>query len=298
MIALAHVKQFVPWWARIGAKVVLSRLPLGYGFWRQIGLFKLGQMHQAEYALGVFEGHLRRAGYTPRSSCPSVIVEIGPGDSLFTAVIARSFGARRVHLIDAGAFASVDLEAYRALETTLIDLGLSPPSLKRAATVEEVLVRCDGHYGAQGLRSLAAIPSSSVDFIFSHTVLECIRLRDFEPMMYEQHRILRPGGVCSHRVDLKDFLGGALNNLRFSEKVWESNFIAKSGFYTNRLRLPDMLPIFQRAGFDYEILNVKRWEGLPTPRALLAEPFRSMDKESLDVSGFDILLKPRRTMAA
>jgi hypothetical protein len=28
-----------------------------------------------------------------------------------------------------------------------------------------------------------------------------------------------------------------LNNLRFSERIWESEFMAKSGFYTNRIPL-------------------------------------------------------------
>ena len=41
--------------------------------------------------------------------------------------------------------------------------------------------------------------------------------------------MIRPGGLCSHVVDLKDHLGGALNNLRFSQRVWESRTMAGSG---------------------------------------------------------------------
>jgi len=46
--------------------------------------------------------------------------------------------------------------------------------------------------------------------------------------------------MCSHRVDLRDHFGSALNNLRFSDKKWELDWIANSGFYTNRIRLQEM----------------------------------------------------------
>lgn len=96
----------------------------------------------------------------------------------------------------------------------------------------------------------------SIDFIWSQAVLEHIRKSEFLDTMLELHRILRPNGVCSHVVDLKDHLGGALNNLRFSEKLWESNFMASSGFYTNRIRYSEMLDIFHQAGFSVEVVNV------------------------------------------
>ena len=44
------LKRFVPWYARMGAKIVLSRLPLPYSFWHRIGLFSHGFMDEPEYA--------------------------------------------------------------------------------------------------------------------------------------------------------------------------------------------------------------------------------------------------------
>lgn len=52
MSFVSGVKGRLPWWSRIAAKIVLSRLPAGYGLWRRIGLFRHGEMDRTGYALG------------------------------------------------------------------------------------------------------------------------------------------------------------------------------------------------------------------------------------------------------
>lgn len=52
----------MPWWGKIGIKLVLARLPLAYDCWQRLGLFRHGYMDSAVYALGVFESHMDRAG--------------------------------------------------------------------------------------------------------------------------------------------------------------------------------------------------------------------------------------------
>ena len=94
-------------------------------------------------------------------------------------------------------------------------------------------------------------------------------------------------------MDLKDHLGNALNNLRFSEGIWESPWMSKSGFYTNRIRFSEMLNIFQNAGFSLQLEQVDRWEQLPTPRRKMTTAFSSLPDDELCVSGFDTLLRPR-----
>ena len=76
-------------------------------------------------------------------------------------------------------------------------------------------------------------------------------------MVDELFRILKPNGVCSHRVDLRDCLDGGLNNLRFSEARWEDALFRKSGFYTNRIRFREMVEIFEQAGFKCTLLRVR-----------------------------------------
>ena len=52
-----QLKPFLPWYARVGAKIVLSRLPVRYAIWRRLNLYRHGAMLDASYALDVFEKH-------------------------------------------------------------------------------------------------------------------------------------------------------------------------------------------------------------------------------------------------
>ena len=102
---------------------------------------------------------------------------------------------------------------------------------------------------------------------------------------------MKPDGIGVHRVDLKDHLGGSLNNLRFSDATWESWLFQNSGFYTNRIRFSEMVELCRRAGFLCETTRVSRWEHLPIERSALAEPFRHLSESELLVNGFDIVIR-------
>ncbi len=103
---------------------------------------------------------------------------------------------------------------------------------------------------------------------------------------------MSPRGVASHEVDLKDHLAGALNNLRFSTRVWESPFMADSGFYTNRLRFQEILDLFTQAGFSVEVREVHQWERPPTAPRCFAAEFQHFSEEDLLVSEFGLLASP------
>lgn len=283
--------RWVPWYAKIAAKLVLSRLPLRYAFWRKLKVFVHGSMHDPEYAHVVYHQHFDRSRFA-RKHGGFVALEVGPGDSLSSAIVAKTYGARVCYLVDSGAFAIEDMAPYRATGDYLRSLQLSPPDLSDVSDVKGMLARCDAVYKTQGLNSIREVPSGSVDFIWSQAVLEHIRRREFLDFMRELRRVLRSDGVCSHRVDLRDHLGGALNNLRFSTRLWESDWMASSGFYTNRIRYGEMMDLFGQAGFGVEVLGVDRWHSLPTPRRALNIFFRSLPNEDLLVSGFDVLLRP------
>jgi SAM-dependent methyltransferase len=287
---IRSLKASVPWWGKILAKIFLSRLPFGYGFWQGLGLFRHGHMDSILYAPRVFVSHARKAGLAGDLS-GRVVLEIGPGDSVATAIVAYAYGARAL-LVDAGRFAKTGLSGYRALCVALSKQRLAPPDLSGARTLVDVLSACGATYLTSGLESLQQIDTASVDHIFSQAVLEHVRRREFAATMRECRRILKPSGVCSHRVDLKDHLGGGLNSLRFSERVWESSLFSESGFYTNRIQYGDMLAMFNAAGFDIIATEVDRWDRLPISRLKLASEFREIPDEELRVSGFHVLLRP------
>jgi hypothetical protein len=125
-------------------------------------------------------------------------------------------------------------------------------------TITGILDTCNCQYLTDGTRSLEQLTSSSIDYCFSNAVLEHISKCDFTKMANEFFRILKSDGVCLDRVDLKDHLGGGLNNLRFSEATWEGALFRKSGFYTNRIRFVEMVEIFEQAGLICTLPQVLR----------------------------------------
>jgi hypothetical protein len=282
------MRELVPWWARIGAKLVLSRAPVNYAFWRRLGIFQHGQMHHPAYALAAFREHFARAHVSPGTEF--VALELGPGDSLASAIIAAAHGAKHTHLIDVGPYATMRLGAYHELCDYLRGQGLEPPDLSSVHDINSLLRVCHASYGTRGLDSLREVPAGSVDFIWSNAVLEHVRRGMFAEFIGETRRVVRSGGVCSHQIDLQDHLGGALNNLRLPSRWWEAEWMARSGFYTNRLRMSDIIRSFEQAGFRVRVLDTSCWSKLPTPRHALAAEFRAYECADLLVRSFAVTL--------
>ena len=282
------MRFIMPWWSKIVVKIILSRIPIKYSFWKYLGIFRHGYMAKASYGFDVFNNHVSRAGLKGKLH-GKVVLEMGPGDSIATAIIAASYGAKAI-LVDVGRFATNDMSIYNDIIVFLKSAGLNPPDISAAKSIEEILVACNAKYLTDGLKSFSSLETSSIDLVFSQAVLEHIRKHDFVGMMKECFRVLTCEGVASHRIDLKDHLGGSLNNLRFNEYIWESNFFANSGFYTNRIRFIKMLDMFKESGFASEVINVRRWENLPIKKTILSKEFSFLPDKDLIVSGFDVML--------
>ena len=95
------------------------------------------------------------------------------------------------------------------------------------------------------------------------------------------HRVLKPGGLISHNINYKDHLNESLNNLRFSENIWESSFFASSGFYTNRIPAVEMHKKFSNKGFKIIWEKYGYWQKLPIKRKHLNKKFRNYSDEDL-----------------
>lgn len=284
------LKALAPWWIKIGAKVMLSRLPARYRLWQRLNLFVHGDMQHPEYAARVVREHMERAGWCNFDN--RTVLELGPGDSLASAVIAAALGARQAILVDSGAYATHDMKKYRALVAHLAEAGLRPPDISSCETTADLLAVCNARYLTDGLVSLRSLPSSTVDFVFSHAVLEHVRKRDVLDTLRETVRCMRTSAIASHSIDLRDHLGGALNNLRFSEELWETEWMAASGFYTNRLRCAQLCDLCRAAGFEVTVVSKQRFGRIPTSRRKLHAPFDALPDDELLISAFDVVLKP------
>jgi hypothetical protein len=285
------ISHRLPWQVNVAAKIVLSRMPISYRIWKRVGFFKLGSMDRPEYAYSVFRRHFDAVGPSARQQ-GFVCLEVGPGDSLASAVIASAFGASETYMVDVGAFATSELAPYHKLASYLCEQGHELPckDFTHRRTLSELMAVCHGNYLTRGLQSLREIPSESIDFIFSHASLQKVRRAEFLPLMKELRRIQKRSGAGSYTVSMRDLIGGTANDLRFSSRSWESPLMAGAGFYTNRIRYSQMLNLFKLAGFEPEVTHVGHWDKLPISKAKLAPEFCDLSDEDLLAYEWDVVL--------
>lgn len=287
---LGKIKSWMPWQAKILVKMALSRLPINYGFWSQLGLFRHGQMDDYSYAWDVLQKH-------------SVILqgvkgwrglELGPGDGLLSSLLAPAAFSSGFVLVDVGDYAHKNIKRYLAQVKKF--LAANPkaelPDYSGATDVPTLLDKAKGRYLCSGLDSLRVLEDESFDLIFSQAVLEHIRRAEFFEIMQQCYRLVKKNGIVSHVIDFKDHLGGGLNNMRIPSSLWERTWFAPtSGFYTNRLRLSEIVNICEQAGFRVEVCNMRRWAVSPINRTSLPPEFSSLSDDDLCISGAHLIMR-------
>ena len=278
------------WALKIVAKMVVSRLPLRYEFWKSIGVFRHGRMDSLDYPLRIFNLHMNRA-FPKGLPSDSVILELGPGDSIVSALLGFARSAQRTYLVDVGSFARKDVPFYRSFAREMEKNGFLTPDLATATSFDDILQACNAQYLTEGISSLCTIPSGSVDFVWSHSVLEHVRRHELGAVLGELRRILKPGSFSSHNVDYQDHLNFALNNLRFSDKLWETPLFFESGFYTNRIPAVRLHEMFKEAEFEILQEAFGKWPALPIPRSSIHRDFQAFTDDELLNRTSHVLLK-------
>ena len=79
--------------------------------------------------------------------------------------------------------------------------------------------------------------------------------------------------------------------------MWESRWFRSSGFYTNRLRLEELVERCRSAGLDAIIEEQLDWDHLPLGRDRMARPFSQMSSKSLVVRAADVQLRRTQIVA-
>ena len=272
---------------------VMSRLPIPYGLWRRLGIFRHGAMNDPELAIRTFRRYFERANANRSISAPFNSLELGPGDSILAGITSKAFGARKVYLVDTGPYAETDVDACHRTAALLRDCGLTPPEIDGAKSLTDILDRCDISYLTGGISSLSPIPDGTIDFCWSQAVLEHVYRDQFPSLLRELRRVMHEGAVGLHGIDFRDHLASGLNNLRFREHVWESHWFRRGGFYTNRIQCHLMTQLFEDAGFEVSVLERNLWPAVPLPRRKMASPFRDMNDDQLRVADAELLIRPR-----
>lgn len=268
------------WLIKIFLKIIFSRLPIKHYIWKKIGIFRNGGMNREEYSKKIFYGHLEDLRAIKKIKNPS-IMEIGPGDGIATAIYARKYKSPKVYLIDKEDYADKNISVYLKIIKSLDNNLLSKIDYRNIKNINDLLSTFNAYYLIEGINSLKKIESESIDYLFSHSVMEHIRLYEVDEYIFEMNRVLKEGGLISHNINYKDHLDESLNNLRFPEKIWESDFFAKSGFYTNRIPAVEMHKKFSNSGFKLIWENFGAWEKLPLKRKYIDRKFKKYSDQEL-----------------
>ncbi len=77
-------------------------------------------MESFDYAKIIFEGHFQDMNKFNPISDPSIL-EIGPGDSLFSMIFSRKYSTNKFYFLDVEDFANKDVRIYRNLIQKLIN---------------------------------------------------------------------------------------------------------------------------------------------------------------------------------
>ncbi len=124
------------WIFKIIFKLILARIPVPYKFWRKVGLFRHGHMDSINYSHKIFNLHISRSFPTGTPS-GMVMLELGPGDSIASSLLAFASGASQSYLLDVGNFAHKDIFFYKSFVEDMLSRGMKAPNLETAESIDE-----------------------------------------------------------------------------------------------------------------------------------------------------------------
>ena len=150
-------------------------------------------------------------------------------------------------------------------------------------------------YLAPADASCTQLSDSSIDVVFSNSVLEHVEPEAIDAIMRESKRILRPGGIAIHSVNCGDHYAyfdrgiTAINYLQYSEGKWA--FWNNRLLYQNRLRASDFLRSAEKAGLKITLCrrNARRDLLEALPRLRIAPQFRDYSIEDLCCTSIDFV---------
>lgn len=215
------------------------------------------------------------------------ILEIGPGKNLLLAIIFILNGAKKVYLIDKYKQIFNDKFNIKLYNQYLIlHLEEYKKNIKNYFSIKEKII----YFGKESIEKINKLENNSIDFIFSHAVLEHVFNLDLT--IKRIYQLLKRGGFSSHKVDLRDHFHIRdkcyLDFLKYPNKYWK--FIGD----TNRVRFSQYIKLFRE--YNFKILNVKLQKMGPILKIeeikkKIYKDFKNLDSEILSIRGFYIFLK-------
>jgi SAM-dependent methyltransferase len=214
------------------------------------------------------------------------VLEIGPGDSLATGLHCLAAGAASYGAVDRFAV-GFDPDLERAVFDR-IAAGLAPEKRLRCADVLAAAGPAGDAFRYWNdlpvERAPAVLGEGAWDVVFSNAVLE--HVADVPGTLAACRRLLAPGGLMLHEVDLRSHQTYQAHPLQFLEYPdWSWRLQSSRSGEPNRVRLPEYRRLLADAGFlDVTVTVTEAFprELLARVRPRLAPRFRGMADEDLE----------------
>ncbi|MFY9260223.1 MAG: class I SAM-dependent methyltransferase [Gallionella sp.] len=125
------------------------------------------------------------------------------------------------------------------------------------------------------------LADESISFASSRATLE--HIADFRGGMSEMYRILKPGGISVHSIDLADH---RVYRDRNGYNMW--SFLQEDERWSdglcNRLRAHEIVDIASSVGFTVEVLEVERGEIPPETFGKLHSKYAAMGRDKVEIT--------------
>jgi SAM-dependent methyltransferase len=252
---------------KMAARSLVSNTALGFGpirrarQRRQLRVGYDASKDAVDYVRGVFEAQRKAIGDVSGKD----VIEIGPGGNVGVALSFLSAGAKSATCIDVVPWAQ-----DTALNALYAEISSIPAERVRYLSPVDI--------------TATPLADACADIIYSNACFE--HFADPRSAIREIARLLRPGGVTSHQIDLRDHrdFKYPLEFLRYGERTWKLMSSNRGDQLTNRWRLSDYLECFAGAGLQVRFCDVNQTTAVNEKmRASLAPRFRAKALEDLSV---------------
>ena len=259
MISLkfSKLKKIIKFYLFLSFKIIAYSLPIKYSF-RKNFFGRNGRMDNINYCKKVFKKHVIDLKVSNESEN---LLEIGPGDSCYTIILALKNKFKHITLIDKNTDEIINSIKNLSLMNLKVKSNFSSDNLtKLIVNGEKKLIEVK--IIKEDFKSIPEPLETKYDLIFSNAVLQHMDRNQINNLLEFCKKISNPNCIYSHQIRFTDHITGkkqSFEHYNCPKIIWDSNIFKKFPFWTNRIYLEEYIKIFKSFGLtDKNYKNIKK----------------------------------------